>query len=357
LPTKEEIIQALRSVIDPELGVDIVSLGMVKDVSVEGATVRVTLELTTPACPFRSQLKENVEKVLKTVAGVSEVKVDVVARVAPSRIGYNVLPGVKNIIAIASGKGGVGKSTVAVNVGLALSESGASVGILDADIHGPTIPKILNVRMGPASAGNKIAPAISYNGIKVMSIGFFLQEDEPVIWRGPLVANAIKQFLTEVEWGELDYLLVDLPPGTGDASLTLAQNIPLTGVVIVSTPQDAALRIAMKALNMFRKLNVEIIGIVENMSYFVCPNCGHVSEIFGRGNVKVACEKLGIRFLGEVPISPDIRINGDLGKPVVVAAPKSESAEAFRRVAYAIAGSVSVIARKKRKMGGAESVA
>ncbi|MEM3401526.1 MAG: Mrp/NBP35 family ATP-binding protein [Nitrososphaerota archaeon] len=352
MPTKEDVIQALKSVVDPELGVDIVSLGMVKDVSTEGDTIKVTLELTTPACPFRSQLKGNVESVLKRLAGVSEVKVDVVARVAPARTEDGILPGVKNIIAIASGKGGVGKSTLAVNVGLALSETGASVGILDADIYGPTIPKILRIKIGPASVGNKIVPAISYNGIKVMSIGFLLQDEEPVIWRGPLVTNAIRQFLTQVEWGELDYLIVDLPPGTGDASLTLAQSIPLTGVVIVSTPQDAALRIATKALNMFRKLNVEIIGIVENMSYFVCPNCGHISEIFGRGGVKAACERLGTRFLGEVPLSPDIRVNGDLGNPVIIAAPKSESTEAFRRIAYAIASSVSVITYKRKGMGG-----
>ncbi|MEM3066800.1 MAG: Mrp/NBP35 family ATP-binding protein, partial [Nitrososphaerota archaeon] len=290
MPTKEEVVQTLKNVVDPELGIDVVSLGMVKGVSVEGDAVEVTLELTTPACPFRAQLKEHVEKALKTLPGVSAVKVNVVARVMPSRVREKILPGVKNIIAIASGKGGVGKSTVTVNVGLALTELGASVGILDADIYGPTIPRILNVKVGLVGADDKIAPAISYNGVKVMSIGFLLQEDEPVIWRGPLVANAIKQFLTEVEWGELDYLIVDLPPGTGDASLTLAQSIPLTGVVIVSTPQDAALKIATKALNMFRKLNVDIIGIIENMSYFVCPNCGHVSEIFGRGGVKVACE-------------------------------------------------------------------
>ncbi|PUA31879.1 MAG: chromosome partitioning protein [Candidatus Terraquivivens tikiterensis] len=349
MPTKEEVVQALKKVIDPELGIDIVSLGMVKEVDTKNGSVEVTLELTTPACPFRAQLKDHAEKVLKALPGVSSVKVSVVARVLPSRAGEKILPGVKNIIAIASGKGGVGKSTVAVNVGLALAELGSSVGILDADIYGPTVPRILNVKVGLANAGDKIAPAISYNGVKVMSIGFLLQEDEPVIWRGPLVANAIRQFLTDVEWGDLDYLIVDLPPGTGDASLTLAQSIPLTGVVIVSTPQDAALRIATKALNMFRKLNVEIIGIVENMSYFVCPNCGHVFEIFGRGGVKAACERLGTRFLGEIPLSPDIRANGDLGKPVVIAAPRSESAEAFRKVAYEIAGSVSVIAYKRGK--------
>lgn len=348
MPTKEEIIQALKSVTDPELGIDIVSLGMVKDVSIENNVIRVILELTTPACPFRSQLKEGVEDVLKQLAGTYEVKVDVVSRVVTSRSKDNILPSVKNIIAIASGKGGVGKSTVAVNVGIALSESGANVGILDADVYGPTIPKLLRIEMEPTSSGNKIVPAITYNGVKVMSMDFFLKEEEPVIWRGPLVANTIKQFLMEVEWGELDYLIVDLPPGTGDASLTLAQNIPIVGVVIVSTPQDAALRIATKALNMFRRLNVEIIGIVENMSYFVCPNCGYVSEVFGRGNVKAACEKLGTRFLGEVPLSPDIRVNGDLGKPIVIAAPQSEAAEAFRRIAYAIASSVSVIAYKKR---------
>ncbi|MCS7136326.1 MAG: Mrp/NBP35 family ATP-binding protein [Nitrososphaerota archaeon] len=355
--TKEKILQTLKSVVDPELGVDIISLGMVKEVSIENGSIRVTLELTTPACPFRNQLKEDVERVLKTLAGVSDVKVDVVARTIPLRVGDKVLLGVKNIIAIASGKGGVGKSTVAVNVGLALSESGASVGILDADIYGPTIPKLLDIKIEPTSAGNKIVPAVSYNGIKVMSMGFLLQEEEPVIWRGPLVANVIKQFLMDVEWGELDYLIVDLPPGTGDASLTLAQSIPLTGVVIVSTPQDAALRIAIKALNMFRRLNVEVIGVVENMSYFVCPNCGHVSEIFGKGNVKATCERLGTRFLGEVPLDPDIRLNGDLGRPIMIAAPKSESAEAFRRIAYAIAGSVSVLAHKRKGMvGGTESV-
>ena len=348
--SEDEILSALRKVMDPELNQDVVSLGMIKDVKVsEDGKVELTLELTTPACPMRNVLEKAVKDAVSSVPGVKEVKLNVTARVTRSIKSNSMLKGVKNIIAIASGKGGVGKSTFAVNLATSLAAIGTEVGLLDADIYGPTVPRMLGVLKYPEYIGeDKITPGISHLGIKVMSLGLFLPDEQPVIWRGPLVSGAIKQFLTQVDWGELDYLVVDLPPGTGDASLTLAQTIPLTGVVIITTPQDAALKIAVKALNMFRKLGVEIIGVVENMSYFVCPNCGHKTYIFGHGAVEKACKRLEVPFLGEVPLAPEIRERSDTGVPLLVDSPDSELSLIMKEIAKKIAGRVSVIAKNKK---------
>jgi len=347
--TEQEVLAALSKVTDPELHRDVVSLGMIKDMKVQGnGTVDFTLELTTPACPLSEEIKDNVRRAAESVKGVNSVSMKVTARVQPGKFATSddLLPGVKNVIAVASGKGGVGKTTVAVNMAVALAMAGAKVGILDADIYGPTVPLMLHVEERPALEGNKIRPPIAL-GVKVISLGFFYNDSTPLIWRGPMVAAAVKQFLTDVDWGELDYLVVDLPPGTGDASLTLAQTIPLSGVVIVTTPQDAALSVATKALAMFKKLNVPIIGIIENMSGFVCPHCGKMTEVFGRGGARKASEAFRENYIGEIPLDVDIRVRSDMGTPVVVAYPNSPSAKAFNHLARVAAGKVSVLTHPK----------
>jgi len=271
--TEEAVLNALRKVNDPELHRDLVSLGMVKEIKVDGGAVAVTVELTTPACPMREQVEEETKAAIKTLPGVGEVTVNLTASVRKPPAGREPIPGVKHILAVGSGKGGVGKSTVTVNLAVALAEAGASVGLLDSDIYGPSIPIMMGVHHQPEVVGKRMIPPVSH-GVKLMSLGFLLPDDSsPVVWRGPMVGKAVSQMLMEVDWGELDYILADLPPGTGDASLTLAQAIPLSGAVIVMTPQEVAVRIATKTLNMFRTLKVPILGIIENMSYLLCPHC------------------------------------------------------------------------------------
>ncbi len=259
----------------------------------------------------------------------------------PSEQGGGAIPGVRHPIAIASGKGGVGKSTVAVNLAVALGATGAKVGLLDADIYGPSIPTMMGVRGAPQGHGEQIEPLDGF-GIKLMSLGFLLPDNSPVIWRGPMVAGAIQQFLRDVAWGDLDYLLIDLPPGTGDAQLTLAQTIPLTGVVIVMTPQDVAMQIASKALGMFRQLKVKVLGIIENMSYFICPHCHQSTEIFSRGGGRKASERLGVPFLGEIPLDVELRVGGDQGQPILTRSPNSPTAQIYRKLAEALAERVRV---------------
>ncbi len=290
-------------------------------------------------------MEADVRGAVKAIPGVQEVKMKTSAHISATRQAEQgeLMKGVKNVIAVASGKGGVGKTTVAVNLAVSLASSGARVGLLDADIYGPTVPVMMGVRERPGAVGNMMVPPAAH-GVKVISLGFFYKDDTPLVWRGPMVAGAVKQLLTQVEWGDLDYLIIDLPPGTGDASLTLAQTVPLGGVVIVTTPQEASLNIATKALAMFKKLNVPILGIVENMSYFTCPHCGEKTYIFSEGGGKRAASALGVQFLGEIPIYPMIREQSDKGEPVGVVAPDSPESKVFKDIAFRVAGMVSIVA-------------
>ncbi len=348
-PSEKEVLEALRKVRDPELGVDVVSMGMIKDLRVEGGRVQFTLELTTPACPFNEQLKEEVLRAVRSVKGVTDVSMEVRSRVPamrPQSPSIAPIPGVKNVIAVASGKGGVGKSTIAVNLAAALSLMGARTGLLDADVYGPTIPRFIRDYRVPMVRGKdkKVEPAVGPNGLKLISLGMMVDDDTPIIWRGPLVGSAIRQLLFDVDWGELDYLVVDLPPGTGDAPLTLAQSVPMSGVVIVTTPQQAAVAIAMKALRMFQKLGVPIIGIVENMSYTRCEQCGNVIRVFGESWARRAALEAGVPLLGEVPMDRTILEGSESGTPVVLSNPDSEASRVLIDVARRVAGRVSVLA-------------
>jgi ATP-binding protein involved in chromosome partitioning len=346
----DEVIKALSNVKDPELGRDIVSLRMVEGVTVEGGKASFTLNLTTPACPLRSRLEESARKAVADVPSISQVEMKTASIVYATRDFANseMLKGVKNIIAVASGKGGVGKSTIAVNLAIALSASGAKVGILDADVYGPNIPLMMGVVASTEVRDERIIPPIAH-GVKVASLGFFYNEQTPVIWRGPLVAGAVRQLLTQVDWGELDYLVCDLPPGTGDASLTLAQTVPLGGILIVTTPQEAALSIAAKALAMFKRLNIPILGVVENMSYFVCPHCGEKTKIFSEGGGKKVAKERGVDFLGEIPLTLAVRETSDSGTPVTASTPNSPEALVFKDLAFRVAGMVSIVAFSKMR--------
>jgi len=345
--TVDEVLTTLKTIIDPELHKDIVSMGMIKDLAISDGKVSFTLELTTPACPYNSEIEQEVRDKVSTIQGVNDLDLKVSARVMEGRpIGMEeILPKVKNVIAVASGKGGVGKSTVAINLALALARTGAKVGLLDADIYGPSVPLMLDLQPGLEANGNMIVPQEIHN-LKVISMGLVPQQGEQNvgIWRGPIISGIIKQFLTTVAWGELDYLVVDLPPGTGDVPLTLAQTIPITGIVVVTTPQDAAMNIALKAALMFKKLGIPIIGVIENMSSFVCPHCDKETHVFGKGGAGKVSEKFGVPFLGQIPLHPGIMAGSDLGKPVVITEPNSPHAGAFMKVAGFVAGRISIIA-------------
>jgi ATP-binding protein involved in chromosome partitioning len=343
-----EVLEALRAVQDPDLHRDIVTLGFVKNVRICGGAVAFTIELTTPACPVKELLQEQAREMVAALPGVETVTVDMTAQVRGETRTGPLIPGVKNVIAVASGKGGVGKSTVSCNLAVALAQTGASVGILDSDIYGPSIPMMMGAHEGPQYDGEKLHPVVTH-GVKIMSIGFFVEEGKAVVWRGPMIGKALNQFLGDVDWGELDYLVVDLPPGTGDASMSLAQLIPLTGVVIVMTPQDVAQQIANKSILMFRMLSestgrdIPILGVVENMSGFVCPKCGEETALFRKGGGVDAAERLGVPFLGAVPLDPTICISGDAGEPSILMSPDSRQAEAFRLIAGQVAARVSTI--------------
>ncbi len=335
-------LEALKKVMDPELHRDIVSLGMVKDLRVENGAVRLKVELTTPACPLRDTIGKDVEGALRG-AGASSVSIAWGAQVrgAPGVAEAALTPGVKNIVLVGAGKGGVGKSTVALNLAVALGQLGAKVGILDADIYGPSLPLMTGSSARPNSRDGKRLDPLHAHGVSVMSIGFLIDPDQALVWRGPMVTGALIQLLRDVDWGELDYLVLDLPPGTGDVPLTLAQNVRAAGVVLVSTPQDVALADVIRAKLMFDKVSIPVLGIVENMSSFVCPHCRAETPIFAHGGAREAAEKMGIRFLGEVPIDLAIREGGDKGVPVVAGAPESPQAQAFLTVARNVAGAVS----------------
>lgn len=348
LLTKEKVLEAARQVTDPDLHRDIVSLGMVKSVEIDKGKVSIHVELTTPACPLKDQIEGEVRKVVGSLEGVKEVSVRMSANVrqGPSTLLPQGLPsGIKNIIAVASGKGGVGKSTVSVNLAVALAQSGAKVGLMDGDIYGPNIPLMLGIpsdKRPGVTPDEKIIPIEAF-GLKVISMGVLVPADSPMVWRGPMLHSAVTQFLQKVEWGTLDYLLVDLPPGTGDVQLSLVQTAPVTGAVIVTTPQEVALMDVRKAIAMFQKTQVSILGVVENMSGFECPHCGKETPIFSKGGGKEIAEKLGAPFLGEIPIDPQIREGGDLGKPIVLAHPDSLVARQFKAVAGVLAQQVSIV--------------
>jgi len=342
--TEEAVLNSLRSVEDPDLKRDVVSLGFIKKLNIEGGRVSFDLELTTPACPLKAQLKTAAEEAVRRIEGVTEVNVEVTSNVSAHRVpgSEEILPDVKNIVAIASGKGGVGKSTVSVSLAVALAKSGARVGLLDTDIYGPSIPIMMGVTEKPEIRGEKLIPIEKY-GVSLMSIGFMIPEDTPLIWRGPMVMKAVEQLLTDVEWGELDYLLMDLPPGTGDVQLTLSQKVPLTGAVIVTTPQDVALLDVVRGISMFRKLNVPILGVIENMSFFSCPHCGGRSDIFSHGGGAAASKKLDVPFLGEIPIDLKIREGGDAGKPVPADDLDSASGRVFMGIGEQLAARISAL--------------
>jgi ATP-binding protein involved in chromosome partitioning len=344
--TPAAILDALRPIIDPDFGKSIVDLGFITNLKIEGGDVSFAIELTTPACPVKAEFEKAARERVLAVDGVESVEVSMTSQTrgrttAPA---LDVLPGVKNVIAVASGKGGVGKSTIALNLALALSTAGARVGLMDADVYGPSIPLLAGIQGQPQAEGERIQPLEKY-GLELMSMGFFVTDDSPVIWRGPMVHGLIRQFLTDVEWGTLDYLIVDMPPGTGDAALTLTQEAPLSGAVIVTTSNDLSLIDARKGLAMFQKVQVPVIGIIENMSYFTPPDLpDRKYYLFGEGGGKRTAEKLGVDFLGEIPIDPRIVEGGDAGKPIVLEAPDSLAAEAFEDLAGSVARKLALLA-------------
>ena len=345
-PNQSAVLDALRSVQDPDLHRDIVDLGFVKDVKIEGGRVSFTIELTTPACPVKDQMRDQARAAVSRLPGVSAVDVTMTANVRASMrpdTGPTPVPGIRNVVAVGAGKGGVGKTTVAVNLAIALAKAGSRVGLVDGDIYGPNVPIMLGIR-GPLTAdGDKILPIEQY-GLKVISMGLLTTDDSPVIWRGPILHSVIRQFFQEVSWGELDYLVVDMPPGTGDVALSLSQTVPVAGAIVVSTPQEVSLADSRKAVRMYQKLNIPVLGLIENMSYFVCPSCEHESDIFGRGGAEKAAVELAVPFLGQIPIYEPIRVGGDHGHPLVLSEPESPAARAFFAAAERTAAQVSIAA-------------
>jgi ATP-binding protein involved in chromosome partitioning len=342
--TVEKVLEALRQVRDPDLKKDIVSLNMIRDVKIQGGHVGFRFVLTTPACPVREQLEAEARRAVESLPGVDRVDVEMDAAVPSQRAADNkrTVEGVRNIIAVSSGKGGVGKSTVAVNLACALNLDGARVGLIDCDVYGPNVPIMLGLKGQPMADGGRIVP-LEAHGLKVMSMGFLTDDDTPLIWRGPMLHSVIQQFLYQVNWGELDYLVADLPPGTGDVQLTMIQSVPLAGGVVVTTPQDVALSDARKGIMMFKQVNVAVLGIVENMSYFLCPHCGERSEIFSHGGGERTSERYQVPFLGRIPLETGIRRGGDAGTPVVVGDPLGAAGSAFRDMARVLAARISTV--------------
>jgi len=347
--SKDEIIELIRPVTDPEVLRSLVELKMILDVEIDGRNLTLHIELPSPIAPTKPKISADIREALSVIPDLGEVSFKWTSRVRPSsggRTDAQPISGVKNTIAVASGKGGVGKSTVAVNIAVALARSGAKVGLLDTDVYGPSIPLMMGVHDKPMMRNNKIVPLEAY-GVKLMSIGFILEADKALIWRGPLVAQLINQFLNDVDWGDLDYLIMDLPPGTGDVQLTLVQKIPISGAVIVTTPQDVALADAKKGLKMFQEVKTPILGIVENMSYFICSNCNAHHDIFGTGGGKRIADENEVELLGQIPIEAIVRAGGDEGTPVVASHPDSLTAVAFEKAAQRVASRLSIEAMKK----------
>ncbi|MEW5982916.1 MAG: Mrp/NBP35 family ATP-binding protein [Acidobacteriota bacterium] len=339
-----QILQALRAVKDPDLHKDIVALGFVKNVAVDAGKVSFTIELTTPACPVKDQMRDQAKAAVLALPGVVDVEVTMSAQVrtaVSADLGKAHVPGVKNVIAVGAGKGGVGKTTVAVNLAMALAQMDSRVGMIDGDIYGPNVPIMLGVKAQLGSDGDKIKPAEQY-GIQVVSMGFLTSDDAPVIWRGPMLHGVIKQFFMDVRWDDLDYLIVDLPPGTGDVALSLSQTVDVAGAIVVTTPQQVSLSDSRRAVAMYQKLNIPILGLIENMSHFVCPSCSHEADIFGRGGGERTARELSVPFLGSIPISEPLRVGGDTGVPIVMSQPDAPASKAFVAAAERTAAQVSI---------------
>ena len=344
------VLDALRAVRDPDLHRDIVALKFVKNLRIDGTRVAFTIELTTPACPVKDQMRDQARAAVLEVPGVTAVEVEMTAQVRTTNaaeMGKTPVEGVKNIIAVGAGKGGVGKTTVAVNLAIALSQSGGRVAMIDGDIYGPNVPIMLGIRTQLTTDGKKIVPAEQY-GIQLVSMAFLTGDDAPVIWRGPMLHGVIQQFFREVRWRDIDYLVVDMPPGTGDVALSLSQSVPVAGSVVVTTPQTVSVADTRRAVRMYQKLNVPTLGLVENMSHFVCPTCRHETDIFGKGGGETLATELGIPFLGRIPIYEPIRVGGDTGVPIVVGEPDSPAAKAFRAAAERLAAQLSIAAYAKK---------
>ena len=347
-PDRESVLSALKAVVDPDLRRDIVSLGFVKNLALDQGRVSFTIELTTPACPVKEQMREQATAAVRALPGVVDVAVQMTASVrsvSAPETGRTPLPGVKNVVAVGAGKGGVGKTTVAVNLALALAHCGSRVGILDGDIYGPNVPMMLGLNTQLTTDGKRIVPAEKY-GLQVVSMGFLTQEDAAVIWRGPMLHGAIQQFFRDVAWHDLDYLIVDMPPGTGDVALSLSQTVPVAGAILVTTPQQVSLADTRRAVHMYRKLNIPVIGILENMSYFACTNCHHESDIFGHGGGEALASTMQVPFLGRLPIYQPIREGSDSGVPLIVSEPGSPAGRAFLTVAERTAAQLSIAAHK-----------
>jgi ATP-binding protein involved in chromosome partitioning len=336
----DQLRAALDTVIDPDLGKGLATLNMVRNLRIEDGTARFDLVLTTGACPAKQQLEDGCRAAALTVPGVRAVEIAVSAEVPQQKNKADLIPGVRHIIAVGSGKGGVGKSTVTTNLACALALDGAKVGLIDADIHGPSVPMMLGHDLQPQIHDKKLVPPVAHD-VAFISMGLLIPEGQAVIWRGPMLQGALKQFFSDVHWGELDYLLIDLPPGTGDVQISLSSMVPLAGAVVVSTPQAVALLDARRAASMFQKVNVPILGVVENMSEFICPNCGHVEAIFGRGGAETEAAELRVPFLGRIPLEPTVRACGDEGTPIVVRSPNSFTGQALRAIARRVAAEAS----------------
>jgi ATP-binding protein involved in chromosome partitioning len=346
--TQEMVLNALRQIVDPDFGKDIVTLGFVKDVHIDDGKVACTIELTTPACPVKEEFRRQAEALIGALPGVRSSDIQITSRVtshAPQ--GKQAIPGIRNIIAVASGKGGVGKSTTAVNLAVALAQTGARTGLLDADIYGPSVPSMMGLGGRRPEVDEKTILPLSTYDVLTMSIGYLLDDDQAVIWRGPMVSGALMQLLTDVRWGELDYLVIDLPPGTGDIQLTLAQKIPVTGAIVVTTPQDIALLDCRRGIEMFKKVQVPTLGIVENMSVFICPHCGEASHIFAEGGAEKLAAAYQTEIVARVPLDIRIREDSDAGTPIVAAHPDSEQAAIYRDMAGIVARKISVLGRRK----------
>jgi ATP-binding protein involved in chromosome partitioning len=338
------VLDALKVVRDPDLQRDIVSLGFIKELAITGGDVTFTIELTTPACPVKDQMRDQARAAVLQIPGVSRVDVRLSARVREAAGGdaaRQPLPGVKNVLAVGAGKGGVGKTTLAVNLAISLAKSGSRVGMIDGDIYGPNVPIMLGLKTQLGTDGEKIVPAEKY-GIQVISMGFLTQDDAPIIWRGPMLHGALQQFFREVRWTELDYLIVDMPPGTGDVALSLSQTVPVAGAIVVTTPQQVSLADTRRAVAMYRKLNIPTLGVIENMSYFICPGCERESDIFGTGGGEAMASSLGVPFLGRIPLYQPIREGGDTGVPLMISEPESPAARAIMSAAEQAAAQVSI---------------